>query len=183
MDAIITSPPYLNGTNYFRNTKIELWFLRELSSKAGLRILRDAAITSGINDVTLRKTNGHEKPITPSLQGVLEALAEDCYDARIPLMVRSYFNEMASVISGFQTIVKLNGTVVIDLGDFCYGSVWVPTDQILAEMMSAAGFKPIDRIVLRERQSRDGRKLSQTLQVFQHVNGTTLSQKPTKKRL
>ncbi len=24
VDAILTSPPYLNGTNYFRNTKIEL---------------------------------------------------------------------------------------------------------------------------------------------------------------
>jgi len=26
IDAVITSPPYLNGTNYLRNTKIELWF-------------------------------------------------------------------------------------------------------------------------------------------------------------
>ena len=26
IDAVITSPPYLNGTNYFRNTKLELWF-------------------------------------------------------------------------------------------------------------------------------------------------------------
>lgn len=24
-DGVITSPPYLNGTNYFRNTKLELW--------------------------------------------------------------------------------------------------------------------------------------------------------------
>jgi hypothetical protein len=32
IDAVITSPPYLNGTNYFRNTKIELWFLGYLKS-------------------------------------------------------------------------------------------------------------------------------------------------------
>ena len=73
VDAIITSPPYLNGTNYFRNTKVELWFLRELSGKAGLRILRDAAITSGINDVTLRKTEKNERAITPDLTRVLKA--------------------------------------------------------------------------------------------------------------
>lgn len=30
LDAVITSPPYLNGTNYLRNTKIELWFLRSI---------------------------------------------------------------------------------------------------------------------------------------------------------
>jgi tRNA G10 N-methylase Trm11 len=181
VDAIITSPPYLNGTNYFRNTKIELWFLRELSSKGGLRILRDAAITSGINDVTLRKTNGHEKPVTKSLQDVLDAFSGNCYDSRIPMMVRSYFNEMSSVISNFKTVLKLNGVVVIDLGDSCYGSVWVPTDRILAEMMESAGFELRDRVVLRERQSRDGRKLSQTLQVFRHVNGTK-SAGPVKKK-
>ena len=33
IDAVITSPPYLNGTNYFRNTKIELWFLRCLKKR------------------------------------------------------------------------------------------------------------------------------------------------------
>ena len=37
ISAIITSPPYLNGTNYFRNTKIELWFLRYLQYENDLR--------------------------------------------------------------------------------------------------------------------------------------------------
>jgi len=171
VDAIITSPPYLNGTNYFRNTKIELWFLRELSAKAGLRILRDAAITSGINDVTLRKTGRNERAISPDLTSVLKALSRDAYDARIPLMVRAYFNEMNEVIGNLRTSLKPNGVAVIDLGDSCYGAVWVPTDRILAKMMEDAGFRALDRIVLRERQSRDGRKLSQTLQVFQRVNG------------
>ena len=36
VDATVTSPPYLNGTNYYRNTKIELWFLRALSSAGDL---------------------------------------------------------------------------------------------------------------------------------------------------
>jgi tRNA G10 N-methylase Trm11 len=173
VDAIITSPPYLNGTNYFRNTKIELWFLRELSSKAGLRILRDAAITSGINDVTRQKTNGSEKPVAAGLKRVLRDLSQDFYDARIPLMVRAYFSEMNEVISNLGSVLKPNGIVVIDLGDSCYGPVWVPTDRILAEMMEKAGFKALDRVVLRERQSRDGRKLSQTLQVFGRANGAT----------
>ena len=36
VSGVITSPPYLNGTNYFRNTKIELWFLRALHDEVGL---------------------------------------------------------------------------------------------------------------------------------------------------
>lgn len=31
-DGVITSPPYLNGTNYIRNTKLELWFLGYLNA-------------------------------------------------------------------------------------------------------------------------------------------------------
>ena len=31
--ALVTSPPYLNGTNDFRNTKVELWFLRRLHTR------------------------------------------------------------------------------------------------------------------------------------------------------
>ena len=33
VDVIVTSPPYLNGTNYIRNTKLELWFLGYLKVK------------------------------------------------------------------------------------------------------------------------------------------------------
>jgi DNA modification methylase len=167
VDAIITSPPYLNGTNYFRNTKIELWFLRELTSKVGLRLLRDAAITSGINDVPRRKVDGQKSaPGIESLEEVLSALRKNSYDSRIPMMVGAYFAEMSNVIENLRSVLKPNGVAAIDLGDSFYGTVWVPTDRILAEMMERAGFKPVERLVLRERQSRDGRKLSQTLQVF-----------------
>ncbi|WP_315812859.1 DNA methyltransferase [Bradyrhizobium sp. SZCCHNR2028] len=167
VDAIVTSPPYLNGTNYFRNTKIELWFLRQLASKEGLRALRDAAITSGINDVTGKKANGSFN-VAPSatLVKVLAAFSGNVYDPRIPLMVRSYFGEMLGVLKNFHDVLRPNGIAAIDLGDSCYGSVWVPTDQILSELMTACGFVQVDRIVLRERQSRDGRKLGQTLQIF-----------------
>ena len=30
LDGVITSPPYLNGTNYFRNSKLELWYMEKL---------------------------------------------------------------------------------------------------------------------------------------------------------
>jgi tRNA G10 N-methylase Trm11 len=167
VDAIVTSPPYLNGTNYFRNTKIELWFLRELSSKAGLRALRDAAITSGINDVTNRKSNkSFSVGLAPTLAKVMMAFSGNSYDQRIPMMVRAYFGEMSGVLENFHSVLRPNGIAAIDLGDSCYGSVWVPTDQILAELMVTCGFEQVDRVVLRERQSRDGRKLGQTLQIF-----------------
>ena len=48
-DLVITSPPYLNGTNYSRNTKLELWIL-DFLEKDTIRKLREKSVTAGIND-------------------------------------------------------------------------------------------------------------------------------------
>ncbi len=183
VDAIITSPPYLNGTNYFRNTKLELWFLRQLSDKNQLRVYRDAAITSGINDVTVGKSLGNGAGVlSPSLVDTIEALEEDAYDMRIPMMVEAYFREMAVVLQNFKKVSHSDTVVAIDLGDSCYGEIWVPTHDIICDLMAENGFDRSDLVVLRERQSRGGSKLSQTLQIFRPVSvkppGKARSAKP-----
>ena len=53
-EVVLTSPPYLNGTNYFRNTKLELWITGLIEGEADLRKLRDQAVTAGINGVAKR---------------------------------------------------------------------------------------------------------------------------------
>lgn len=166
-DAIVTSPPYLNGTNYFRNTKIELWFSRHLAHKDGLRAYRDAAITSGINDVTNGKTGARALPKSKMLNGVLADLQAKAYDQRIPKMVASYFAEMAEVGGRLADVAGSGGIIAIDLGDSCYGDVFVPTDIILRGIMEDAGCRYRQEVVLRERQSRSGRALRQTLQIFE----------------
>lgn len=177
VDAIITSPPYLNGTNYFRNTKLELWFLRELGMKSDLRGFRDAAITSGINDVTVGKSASNGEMMLPDLLvETIASLRKDAYDLRIPMMAEAYFREMSVVIRNLQGVSHSGTAVAIDLGDSCYGDVWVPTHDIINELMASNGFAREDIIVLRERQSRGGRKLSQTLQIFR----PSAAQKPTR---
>ncbi len=166
-DAIITSPPYLNGTNYFRNTKIELWFGRHLTHKDGLRAYRDAAITSGINDVTNGKTRARVMPKSKMLDSLLSELEAKAYDQRIPKMVASYFAEMAEVGGRLADVTGPGGIIAIDLGDSCYGDVFVPTDIILRGIMEEVGCKYRREVVLRERQSRSGRGLRQTLQIFE----------------
>lgn len=167
VDVIVTSPPYLNGTNYFRNTKIELWFLCELKRKTQLREYRDRAITSGINDVTIGKTNSYANGKLPgSVLEVVSQLEASAYDQRIPMMVASYFQEMAIVARQLRAVSHEKTKVAVDLGDSCYGSVSVPTHDIFKDLMAECGFRRVDEVVLRERQSRDGRRLTQTLQVF-----------------
>ena len=52
-DLVITSPPYLNGTNYSRNMKLELWIL-DFLEKDTIRKLREKSVTAGINDTFAR---------------------------------------------------------------------------------------------------------------------------------
>ena len=163
IDAAITSPPYLNGTNYFRNTKVELWFLRCLSKRNDLSRFRFASMTVGINDVTVSKPIGKMPSCVPT---VLNELKANAYDSRIPRMVACYASEMHAVLRALANHTKKNGTIVIDIGDSAYAGVHVPTDQFITESLETAGFNLNEDRVLRQRYSRSQMKLTQRLLVF-----------------
>ena len=163
-DAVITSPPYLNGTNYFRNTKIELWFLRCLQSGRDLAALRYQAITAGINDVTVRK---EKRTGSARLCKLMEQLEVSAYDSRIPRMVANYFSDMQAIFQGIKSHLKDNAALLMDIGDSAYGGIHVPTHTLLAEMLEAEGFTLKQEITLRKRMSRSGFPLHQTLLNFQ----------------
>jgi hypothetical protein len=163
VDAVVTSPPYLNGTNYFRNTKVELWFLRCLRTAGDLADFRLKAITAGINDVTNAKVGG-EIPLPA--RAVVAQLEESAYDVRIPRMAASYFTEMRLVFGAIRKHLAGQGTVMLDTGDSAYGNVHVATDRILTGILSDFGFTLRREIVLRKRLSRGGFALRQVLLVL-----------------
>ena len=164
-DAVVTSPPYLNGTNYFRNTKVELWFMRCLRHGEDLAAFRARAVTAGINDVTAAKL---QDGIPPEAVDVVAALERDAYDQRIPAMAANYFADMATVIDGLAWQMRRGAVLALDIGDSAYGGVHVPTDAVLSAMLRARGFRPVRDITLRQRASRGGRHLRQALLVFDY---------------
>lgn len=160
LDAVVTSPPYLNGTNYYRNTKVELWFMRALLTNEDLATFRRRTVTAGINDVTVR--NGAAAP-TRSVQTVVDTLEEDAYDRRIPQMVRNYFSDMAQVFEGLALHVRPGAPMLVDIGDSAYANVHVDTPSLLSELLEDRGWKLRSEVVLRQRMSRGGLKLRQVL--------------------
>jgi len=164
IDAVITSPPYLNGTNYFRNTKIELWFLRCLHSQKDLTSFREKSVTAGINDVSQRK-NGNLNH--SAVDKVVAKLKENAYDPRIPKMVKDYFTDMDTIFESFKYHLKNNSIIAVDIGDSIYGGVHVPTDRILTELMLDKGYRLKGEVLLRKRLSRNGSQpLYQVLLIF-----------------
>lgn len=171
VDSIITSPPYVNGTNYFRNTKIELWFLRCLVQKDDLTRFRAEAITAGINDVTVAKVpdRSHE-----AVQKVVDELAANAYDSRIPRMIASYFDEVTAVFRTLRPHLQPNAVIAIDIGDSAYANVHVPSDKLLATCLEELDFVPRDEVTLRQRRSRGGMLLKQSLLVFDYKPRTAV---------
>ena len=167
IDAVVTSPPYVNGTNYFRNTKIELWFLRCLKEKKDLRTFREAALTAGINDVTVSKTL---LPSQLDVQKIVSRLEQNAYDSRIPRMIASYFSEITDIFRAIRSHLTPDATVAIDIGDSCYAGVHVPVDKLLSACLGELGFVQEDSVTLRKRKSRGGMLLKQSLLVFRHVS-------------
>jgi len=165
IEAVITSPPYLNGTNYFRNTKVELWFLRCLRSPEDLSGFRYKAVTAGINDVTVKKNNNDE---IAHLKQIVAQLAVSAYDRRIPQMVSSYFSDMKAIFGALKNHLTDNAILLIDIGDSSYGNVHVPTDTLLSKLLISEGFSLEREIPLRKRMSRGGFPLKQALLIFRY---------------
>ncbi|MEF7616938.1 DNA methyltransferase [Aquincola sp. MAHUQ-54] len=163
-DGVITSPPYLNGTNYIRNARLELWYLRHLGENADLRRLRDRVITSGINDVHAQT---RWEPVTLGVERVVRAIEANAYDSRIAKMVGGYFHDMAAVFSSLGECLRPGGRLCIDIGDSIYNRVHVPTDDLLVEVAESMGYKTVERVHLRKRISKGGEAVRQQLLVFE----------------
>ena len=176
VDAVVTSPPYLNGTNYFRNTKVELWFLRCLTSKEDLAGFRYRSVAAGINDVTAGKP---ADATTAAVADLVRELAGCAYDQRIPMLVKSYFHDMAQVFGGIACHLRKGSPLVIDIGDSAYCGIRIPTHRLLAELIQEKGFDVDREITLRKRMSRGGMPLSQVLLVA-HKRGQREGRRATK---
>lgn len=162
-DLIITSPPYVNGTNYFRNSKIELWLTGFINSESELKKYRQEAVVSGINNVS----KSLEAPIKiQRVEKIAKKLEKVAYDQRIPMLIRHYFSDMKKVFSNINNNLLEYGKVFVDIGDSQFAGVHIPTDKLLEYIAESEGLELDDKLFVRERYSKNGMKLKQVILVF-----------------
>lgn len=159
-NCIITSPPYLNGTNYIRNTKLELKLCGFIESEKELPAFHSKGIIAGINNVSKRKSNINVLEIVKPYLNKLEPIA---YDDRIPKMVAGYFDDMQRVIHKISLCSESKSYFIMDIGDSQFAGVHIPTHELLVKICEQNGFKLYDECILRERYSKNGMLLSQRL--------------------
>jgi len=168
-NLVITSPPYVNGTNYFRNTKLELVILDFVDTIKDISLLKKEAITSGINNVISTDKNKINIEIA-MLQPIITKLRKYAYDKRIPLLVENYFTDMHLVFSNVAACLEPESYFYIDIGDSQFAGIHIPTDKILIEIAKKNSLELIDSKFIRERFSKNGMPLKQVLLLFKKIS-------------
>lgn len=163
-DCIITSPPYLNGTNYIRNTKLELNLLDFILNEKELKTLYSEGIIAGINNVSKRRII---KNYIPELEPIIEKLKLVEYDPRITKMVIGYFNDMEDFFKNASQSLRNNGFLILDIGDSQFAGIHIETDTLLTRIATKYGFLLYDVEVLRTRRSKNQMLLSQKVLRYQ----------------
>lgn len=164
VDCIITSPPYLNGTNYIRNTKLELFLLDFISDESELPYFHSKGIIAGINNVS--KQNGIINYKYDFIQEILDELIPITYDSRIPKMIESYFDNMTEFFIKMKLILKNKGKLILDIGDSQFSGIHIPTHEILEKIALSLGYVKYSEEILRKRNSNNGMVLSQRILRF-----------------
>jgi DNA modification methylase len=137
VDAVITSPPYLNKIEYSRIYAIEeeLFF-----SRAGLRPLRSHV---GV----------HDSDIADADRKLREIDERACCNAQSI----AYFSDMWEVIKELYRVCRDGAKVGMVVGNGCFPEGVVDSDMILSQMAEKAGFKALEVRVLSKRNCTKNR--------------------------
>jgi hypothetical protein len=131
VDAVITSPPYLNKIEYARIYAIEeeLFF-----SRAGLRPLRSHV---GVHDSDILDAERKLRQIDERACGNAQSIA--------------YFSDMWEVVKELHRVCRKGAKVGMIVGNGCFPEGVVDSDMILSQMAEKAGFKALEVRVLSKR--------------------------------
>jgi DNA modification methylase len=133
---IITSPPYINAQDYFRNSKLELFFLEGILNFNVLDI-KQSFIGTESGSLAVTKSLGIEKinRVTKKIGNI---------NKRLSLVVLKYFSDMNAVFDNTYDLLGKNGKLVLVCGDNVVCGKHIETWQVLNNMAEMRGYKIID---------------------------------------
>jgi len=138
---VITSPPYINAQDYFRNFKLELHVLEGVLP-FDVKSICDRFIGTErgalLDCVSQEVRNRNRKQI----QGLVELEKRDMRKASI---VHRYFHDMARAFDAISPCISPGGSFILVCGDNLVGGLRIPTWEVLGRMLNTRGFRLYDR--------------------------------------
>ena len=148
IDAVITSPPYLNRNVYLAQQKAEMSFLHMVESYEGYRSLVRRTFRSHVEaEFDLQPSSKF-----PEVRKILDAISlTENNNPKIPHMIAGYFEDMDAALSELSRVMKPGATAAFVVGNSRWGGVVVPVDHILLMIAERHNFQPMKVLVTREK--------------------------------
>lgn len=138
IDAVITSPPYLNRNNYIAQQKAELAMMSLVGTKSQYRKLVQSTLRS---HVEARFDDSEARSSIPDVAKILRALELTTNNnAKIPHMIAGYFDDMTAVLTELFRVMKKGAKAAFVVGNSRWGGVVVPVDHLLLRLAEQIGF-------------------------------------------
>lgn len=155
-DLSFTSPPYLNNYDYADRTRLETYFngfastWGDITEKIRSRLIMSA--TTQISRAQFEVGNiisDELKLLAPNLAAELQIKVNRLTEVRnehsgkksYDILVGQYFNDITQVLRDTYRVMKRGGSSIWIVGDSAPYGVFVPTDDYIAEIGLAAGFR------------------------------------------
>ena len=138
---VMTSPPYINAQDYFRNFKLELHLLEGLlpfeASHLKYRFIgtERGELLRGINDEIVQS----HRAMLPQLK---EVESTHPWHAAI---VHRYLADMSRAFDSIKAVLKKNGVLVVVCGDNLVGGYHIATWKSLNALLQRRGFVQFDQ--------------------------------------
>jgi site-specific DNA-methyltransferase (cytosine-N4-specific) len=142
--GIVTSPPYLNRYDYSRSYALELCLMYGEDGEPCVQEFEDL---KNIRHSLLRShIESRPAPTNlvdmPALEEILLNLSrKSLNNARIPIMIEGYFEDMNLVIAGMAKLLAPDGRVALVVANARFEGELVPVDLMLSELAYQHGLE------------------------------------------
>lgn len=150
ISCIITSPPYPNEKDYTRTTRLESVILGFVSSKEGLRELKEGLIRSNSRNVFV-KDNDQDyvaafesiNRLADQIEGKRLALGKTSgFEKLYHKIVKHYFGGMYRHLKSLKPLLAPDAKLAYVVGDqMSFLRIHIPTARILAELAEALAYR------------------------------------------
>ena len=139
IDAVITSPPYANAQDYFRNSKLELYWLEGLLPFMCSQ-LSEKFIGTERGNLLASVSLGQVKEFRSRFKVLLEIQRKSPKGEKILLR---YLTDMNQVFTKVRKLISDDGRLAVVCGDNVIAGVHVKTSVLLNDIIRSAGFRKI----------------------------------------
>lgn len=138
IDAIITSPPYLNRNNYIAQHKAELALLGLVKDYSEFRNLVRSTLRSHVES----SLDGTPVTSFSEVRTILEKLENiNQNNPKIPHMIAGYFEDLNVVIKECYRVLKPKGEAAFVVGNTRWCGIVVPVDHLVANICEMHGLR------------------------------------------